>query len=87
MFNLRSSLYLKLIFTISLIAIIVAYFIEYALGYQPCNLCLLERIPYGLSIILISIIFIKGLDGVSAQTNLVRSVTISSQLTLVSKST
>ena len=58
MFNLRSSLYLKLIFTISLIAIIVAYFIEYALGYQPCNLCLLERIPYGLSIILISIIFI-----------------------------
>ena len=53
MFNLRSSLYLKLIFTISLIAIIVAYFIEYALGYQPCNLCLLERIPYFLAIIVV----------------------------------
>ena len=39
------------------------------------------------AVFLISIIFIKGLDGVSAQTNLVRSVTISSQLTLVSKST
>ena len=58
MFNSKASLYLKLIFTISLISIIAAYFIEYALGYQPCNLCLLERIPYGLSIILISIIFI-----------------------------
>ena len=59
MFNSKASLYLKLIFTISLISIIAAYFIEYALGYQPCNLCLLERIPYGLSIILISIIFIS----------------------------
>jgi len=58
MLNLKSSLYLKIIFTISLISIITAYFIEYALGYQPCNLCLIERIPYGLSIVLISIIFI-----------------------------
>ena len=58
MFNLKSSLYLKLIFILSLISIIIAYFIEYALGYQPCNLCLIERIPYILSIILISIIFI-----------------------------
>tara|TARA_B100001063_G_scaffold216310_1_gene217907 strand:- start:15 stop:497 length:483 start_codon:yes stop_codon:yes gene_type:complete len=58
MFNLKSSLYLKLIFTISLISIITAYFIEYALGHQPCNLCLIERIPYGLSIILISLIFV-----------------------------
>ena len=58
MLNLKSSLYLKTIFTISLISIITAYFIEYALGYQPCNLCLIERVPYMLSIILISIIFI-----------------------------
>ena len=28
-------------------------FIEYALGYQPCNLCLIQRIPYALCIILI----------------------------------
>jgi len=58
MFNLKSSLYLKLIFTVSLISLIIAYFIEHALGYQPCNLCLIERVPYMLSIILISIIFI-----------------------------
>ena len=44
---------IKLIFFISLISVITAYFIEYVLGHQPCNLCLIERIPYGLSIVLI----------------------------------
>jgi len=53
MHNLKINTYLKIIFFISLISIISAYFIEYVLGYQPCNLCLIERIPYGLSIILI----------------------------------
>ena len=48
--------YLKIIFFISLISLISAFFIEYALGYQPCNLCLIQRIPYGLSIILILIL-------------------------------
>ena len=41
------------ILIISILALISAYFIEYFLGYQPCNLCLLERIPYALSIIVI----------------------------------
>ena len=45
--------YLKLILAISFAAIISAYFIQYILGHQPCNLCLIERIPYGLSIFLI----------------------------------
>ena len=45
--------YLKIIFFISSISIISAFFIEYILGHQPCNLCILERIPHGLSIILI----------------------------------
>ena len=53
MLNLKIVSYLKLIFLISLISIISAYFIEHILGHQPCNLCLIERIPYGLSIILI----------------------------------
>ena len=53
MFNLKVESYLKLIFLISLISIISASFIEHILGHQPCNLCLIERIPYGLSIILI----------------------------------
>ncbi len=44
---------LKVIFLISLFSLISAYFIEYILGHQPCNLCLIERIPYVLSISLI----------------------------------
>ena len=55
MYKLKIDFYLKLIFTISLVSIISAYFIEYVLGHQPCNLCLIERIPYGLSIILITL--------------------------------
>ena len=58
MFNLNIKSYLNLIFVISLISIISAYFIEYILGYQPCNLCLIERIPYGLSLVLIASNFI-----------------------------
>jgi len=53
MFKLKVSSTLNLVLTFSLISIISAYFIEYVLGYQPCNLCLIERIPYVLSIILI----------------------------------
>jgi len=53
MHNLKIETYLKIIFLISLISIISAYFIEYILEHQPCSLCLIERIPYGLSIILI----------------------------------
>ena len=58
MFNLKTEIYLRIIFLFSITALISAYFIEYVLGHQPCNLCLIERIPYGLSIILISLIFI-----------------------------
>ena len=53
MLNLTPKSYLNLILLISLISIISAFFIEYILGHQPCNLCLIERIPYVLSITLI----------------------------------
>ncbi len=46
-------MYLKIIFFICTFSLLFAYLIEYVLGHQPCNLCLIERIPYGLSIILI----------------------------------
>ena len=58
MFNLKAEHYLKIILLFSFVALISAYFIEYALGHQPCNLCLIERIPYGLSIILIITILV-----------------------------
>ena len=55
MHNYPLNSYLKITFFISLISIISAFFIEFVLGHQPCNLCLIQRIPYGLSIILISL--------------------------------
>jgi len=58
MFNLKSEFYLKIIFLFCFIALISAFFIEYVLGHQPCNLCLIERIPYVLSIIIIIAIFL-----------------------------
>ena len=59
MVDIKSEFYLKIILIISIVSLISAYFIEHILGHQPCNLCLLERIPYGLSIILIILIFFK----------------------------
>ena len=58
MFNLKAEFYLKIIFLFSFIALISAFFIEYVLGHQPCNLCLIERIPYVLSIMIIMAIFL-----------------------------
>ena len=58
MFNLKAEFYLKIIFLFSFIALISAFFIEYILGHQPCNLCLIERIPYGFSIMIIMAIFL-----------------------------
>ena len=59
MHNLKINTYLISIFLISLISIISAFFIEYVLGHKPCNLCLIERIPYVLSIILIILNYIS----------------------------
>ena len=58
MLNLKTEIYLKFIFLVSFTSISTAYFIEYILGHQPCNLCIIERIPYILSILLIISIFI-----------------------------
>ncbi len=58
MFDLKNEFYLKIIFIVSFTALIFAYFVEYILGHQPCNLCIVERIPYIISIILIAVIFI-----------------------------
>ena len=43
----------NIILVISIIALFFAFIVEYILGHQPCNLCLLERVPYALSILTI----------------------------------
>ena len=55
MLNLNKKNFLILTFLISLFALISAYFIEYILGHQPCNLCMIERIPYVIALIIITI--------------------------------
>ena len=53
MVEINKTITIKLIFLISIVALASAFFIEYVLGHQPCNLCILERIPYLLAIIII----------------------------------
>ena len=53
MAKINKTLIIKLIFLISIVALTSAFFIEHVLGHQPCNLCILERIPYLLAIIII----------------------------------
>ena len=47
------NLLIKFIFFVSIIALVSAFFIEYILGHQACNLCVLERIPYLLAVIVV----------------------------------
>ena len=57
---------LNLILLFSIFTLLAAYFIQYVLKHQPCNLCLIERIPYILSIIIISIcLFTKKFEKIS----------------------
>ena len=58
MSSIKNKLLLNGVLIFSVFALVSAYFIEYILGHKPCNLCSIERIPYLVSIILISLIFI-----------------------------
>ena len=53
--QIKNKIILNLILLFSIFALIAAYFIQHVLKHQPCNLCLIERIPYFLAIIVISI--------------------------------
>ena len=55
MSQIKNKITLNVILLLSIVAIITAYMIEYVLGHQPCNLCLIERIPYIFSIIIVSV--------------------------------
>ena len=54
----NNKLILNSVLVLSIISLLIAYFIQYVLGYKPCNLCLIERIPYVLSIMIIIAIFL-----------------------------
>ena len=58
MFKLKKRTELNIILFFSIFALASAFFIEYILGHKPCNLCLLQRVPYILAIILIVLVLI-----------------------------
>ena len=53
MFKYKVNYFLGFIFLVSLSSIVSAFYIENVLGHQPCKLCLIERIPYILSVVII----------------------------------
>tara|TARA_B100001142_G_scaffold327286_1_gene384556 strand:- start:3969 stop:4454 length:486 start_codon:yes stop_codon:yes gene_type:complete len=58
MIKIKNKYIFNLILLFSIFALLAAFFIQYILGHQPCKLCLFERIPYILAIIIITIKFI-----------------------------
>ncbi len=56
----------KLILLLSIFSILFALYVEFFLGHKPCNLCLLQRVPYVITIILIIFVSIfKNLEKIS----------------------
>ena len=56
---LKNNKYILLgILSFSICSLLIAYYIEYVLGHNPCNLCLIERVPYFISFILTAFILV-----------------------------
>ena len=66
MLKKTNNIFLIVILAIISLTIISALIIQYWLGHEPCKLCLYERIPYFLSMLLIiKIIFIKKYEKIT----------------------
>ena len=66
MLKQTNNIFLVVILAIISLTIISALIIEYWLGHEPCRLCLYERIPYFLSMLLIiKMLFIKKYERVT----------------------
>ena len=56
--ELKKKFELNIILFLSIFALAGAFFIEYILGHKPCNLCLIQRVPYILVIALVILVWI-----------------------------
>ena len=56
MYKFLNNNLIAVFFSVSILVLFSAFFIEYVLGYEACNLCLLGRLPY-FFIILFSLFF------------------------------
>ena len=62
----KNDIFLIVILAIISLTIISALIVQYWLGHEPCRLCLYERIPYFLSMLLIiKILFIKKYEKIT----------------------
>ena len=60
--NKKTYIILFSIFSILILSLFSAYYIEFVLGHKPCKLCIYQRYPYFISILLlINIFFLKKL--------------------------
>ena len=55
MSKIKNKTTLNLILVFSIFVLGTAYFIQHILGHKPCNLCLIERLPYISAIIIITL--------------------------------
>ena len=66
MLKQTNNIFLIVIFAVISLTIMSALIIQYWLGHEPCKLCLYERIPYFLSILLIiKILFFKKYEKIT----------------------
>ena len=64
--QLKYKTVLNLILVFSIFSILFAFYVEYILGHKPCNLCLLQRLPYIATIMLIVLVMVfKNLEKTS----------------------
>ncbi len=63
MIKLKKKNYYQILLILSILILISAFVIEFIFGYQPCNLCIIERFPYmiAIAIILLTYIFKKNI--------------------------
>jgi disulfide bond formation protein DsbB len=66
MFKIKNKTTFSLMLLFSIFALSAAYYIQYVLKHEPCNLCLIARIPYIISIIIIlTCLFTKRFEKLS----------------------
>ena len=58
MIDKKNTLILFVILFFATLSLIVAFIVEYGLGHEPCKLCIYQRYPYLVSIVLLLSILI-----------------------------
>jgi disulfide bond formation protein DsbB len=60
MTTIKNKLLFMGIIIFCILALLFAYFTEYILNHMPCNLCLIERIPYAATIVVTLFVLVSG---------------------------